>query len=575
MEKDSLKELFREIRETKSKRTVIEYVNKQAFKLSRNPSEYLKYLNKINKLFMLNPAMRIALTSESNRIGEESKKEINTNRIFEIFAEIPREKTKERKMFIQVFAEYASGLISQDYWKRFSLKFFSSLQISTKNFPLEIDEIIKTIEGRRVPFFIAFSEKKLSNFLFSDITYQFPASFSFFVVISTFVDDETVLEKILNTTFLYSFKLIPKEIYKLCLSTLNKDVLEFFELYLDNEEPHLLHPSELRKHIKYILIEKYDSVFQKKILDYITNESDEATVTNTERLVNLSRFIAKQKNTFWQDFYLFDENANSRYQHYIKAARFSRMQSEDELSDLNEASFAVFGKDYDLSTRVDEPCVTKAIVKTLHNEASFMNKQCISALKQELENTDYKSPNYRFLYKYLISKKLVERTITLDGFDGDEIDPEALRDGHILAQFKHFKFFQSKKITNLLFELSSNEVVFSREGALIVYYLSKLINIVSKITPQENGMNISEVIMNQTPPFNQFSGELCCIDMVLIKLAKSIDKLTKTSKMKILQNQMKENEADFLFSFRKKEGKFKVTPIINPFVTFQSDDDDD
>ena len=573
MEEDPLRTLFKFLRDPNNKQSTLDFINKQAFKISKKPSEYSKYFEKIKKYFFNGDSytsIRANILVGDGGISKGKMKEIDTNKIFEIFAEIPREKTKERKIFIRGFAEFTSGLIPREYWVIFSTNIFSSLKITKESIKSELEEISKTVEENRIPYFISFPEKKLSNFVFSDITYPFPHNFCFFVVISTLVSDENILEKILNTTFLYSFSVIKKEQYIQCLKALSKEVFEYFDLYLNEIEPYFLHPSELRKHLKYVMVEKYDSVFHKKVIQYITDNSDEATVTNAERLANLSRFITKQKNTFWQDFYLYDENAGSRYNNYIKAARFSRMQSDDELSGLNEASFAVFGKDYDLSTRVDEPCVTKAIISNLHREASFMNKQCITTLKKELENTNYKSPNYRFLYKYLISKRLVERTIILDGFEGVEIDPDALKNEHILAQFK---FLQTKKISTILSELGSEEAIFSKEGAIIAYYLSKLISILSNATPEENTMNISDVIMTQTPPFNQFSGELCCIDMVLIKLEKAVSSLSKASTLIIPQSQMNENDADFLFSFKKEGGKFKITPIINPFVTFQDDDD--
>ena len=556
--------------DTQISSSTLKSVNKYADKLTAKPIDAKKYLKKILDVVSENKKATSLINSVIEQATDDYPKNSPVDAFILILGTLKEESRKATTEYLKIHSLFFSGLVTEEFYAKQTSAVFEKYKIFQIDEKQQIKTVIEGIKESPLKFLLQLPGASTSEFSFIyNPTFPVPPAIQFYVMISLLVEDVDVMDNLLNVIWLYSFNLIPFESTQKILQSINEDVAQLFSEW-SNEKPSALHVSSLQASIRNFYPQKINVAFPENVLNFLTNPAQENHVKNAVQLASSSRFIDKQKSPFWTSYYLSNSNAISLYVIYKNISRFSRTFDPSDFPDHSKSISKLVGYAVP-EQRMKDTSFINAVLKISHDKAAELNNLSNNILDKELIQTDPCSYTYRDLYKKKIHRSNVKRSLVLSEtvlpmIKENAIDNELAILTPILKKMEIYDTI-AKLIYDII--LIDKEILVSEYTAISIYYLTKLVDITSKLSEEEKKLDFSELLFQKQPPYTDLTGEATCLDMLIIRLARALDMMYPDENSGTFAISLQEDiscHGDFIFKFNKSNGAITLTSVINPFI---------
>ncbi|EAY11811.1 hypothetical protein TVAG_458830 [Trichomonas vaginalis G3] len=561
---------FKEIKETFGlSKDEIRYLDNQTSKLAKSPEKAIHYLEKIRNFFNTKQEIVDKLAKITDDIQEKAKNTETAKKFISIFEKVREADIKTLNVFVRAFSMFLSNLISPEIFKDFALIILQKIKQNNKATKDSLNEIINTVTENSIGFLLSLlnSGNSKISFLYNpscDVSTAFQ-----YVMFASFILDAEEFQHFINSIWLYSFSLLSRDSTNNIITAIDKNLAQYFMQISQKIQKIEFHPSKLSKYYPNFVYPAASNYLTEGFISYVTSSYYENQVENCFQLANLSRFYVTRFTDFYDNYSYLDSRATRMYHFYLDTARFLRTQEEDDFSGLAKAAEYIFGHRIPLDVIDREGFLTKLLEYYLNETRTYSNRT-IDILKERLKELETDLINYRDIFKKLYGVPLIRRKLITEGFEFDL--PTRKQLNQILEPLNPLIEMleiseKIEKMNNFVFSKKCNHLLDEYTAISVIYYFI-LIEIMKTITDDEKNLDLKQIFTGTNPPYTDLHAEMSCVDMILMKLASSLEKAIDEGQDSLSIDYQGEiyNEGDFLYNIKTEDDKVTILPVINAFV---------
>lgn len=561
---------FKEIKETFGlDLATVRSIDNLTSKMAKKPNKIFKYFEKIEVLLNSKPEAVKILKKLKHSIKKDLENKDNLEKFLEVVNLFKTAESNNRDILIRAFSLFLSNLITEEYFTSFVRIILDEIKQNKKPNQAKISAITEAVSPN--PLLFACSLTKSGNNNIS-LLYNPACEISLalqYLIFCNFILKDDDFSRILNAIWLFSYNLLPYDGSFEIINSIDSDLAKYFNFIARRHPCTEFHPKTLSKYANNFIYPAAGNYISKTLTNYINNPSIENTVENVFELASQTRFPPRRYEQFWDMYTTFDAEASKFYHFYLDSARFARTQEEDDLEGIIRASEYLFGHSI-TPDFIDREGFTQKMLEFYLNSAKKAHIQTEECLYDEILRTDVSKPQYRILFKKLYHRAFQKRKLITCGYELQFPDNETVTElkKPLNSVIKHLTIEKKlKSLIELITEKNINVLV-PEYTALSLIYLYHLIRILQTMNSDEKCLKLYDVIFENDPPYTALHGELSCIDLLLVRLARALDNALDEddSTLTIDITGQVYNEGDFLFNLKSDGVKLTIKPVVNVFV---------